>query len=104
MENATPNQATGPMYRDLGEGAQAREQAGPHQALDEISLHAGQSIRSATGAPDRRTSALETRADDLDDVLLGVLVLPRSGRQQPEDPARQDLLDRTVESQGRELG
>src|SRR4051794_30497907 len=61
-------------------------------------------IRRRTLTRDRGRRSFEAAADRLDDERLGALELLLGLRQHPEDPSGQQLLDRTVEAHGREVG
>src|SRR5690349_1955489 len=61
------------------------------------------SIRPLLLSDRARGMRLEAAADRLDDEGLRVLELGRTGRQDLEDPAREDLLDRPVEGHRGEL-
>ena len=78
---------------DRGQGADAGEQAGPGQALDEIVVGHGGGVYAAR--PPTMVRTMWALASSYSALAL---------REQAEDPSGQHLLDRAVERHDRELG
>ncbi len=100
-ENALPDQGRHARRGDARERADAGEQPGPHQALDQRALRHRRGIQSDLPRPTPHRSRPRQ-------IVSTISVLARSNssladRQAVEDPAGQHLLDRPVERQRGEL-
>src|SRR3954447_7989235 len=89
-ESAVPYLRRHALRGDAGQGTDAGEEPGPHQALDELVLHRGVSLVR------RRGARVQPAADRLDHEALRLVVLVLALRQQVEDPGGEHLLHRAV--------